>query len=57
MKKKTVKKRKKEKIILEAENNNISIEQAEIEDLETQRSINNGNNIIKILKKIFNQQC
>ena len=57
MKKKTGKKRKKEKIILEAENNNISIEQAEIEDLETQKSINNGNNIIKILKKIFNQQC
>ena len=44
-------------MILEAENNNISFEQAEIEDLETQRSINNGNNIIKILKKIFNQQC
>ena len=40
----TVKKRKKEKIILEAENNNISIEQAEIEDLGTQRSNNNDNN-------------
>ena len=38
----TVKKRKKEKIILEAENNNISIEPA-IEEIGTQRSINNDN--------------
>ena len=40
----TVKKRKKEKIILEAENNNISIEQAEIEEIGTQRSNNDNNN-------------
>ena len=38
----TVKKRKKEKIILEAENNNISIEPT-IEEIGTQRSINNDN--------------